>query len=357
MIKIENLCYSVGTFSLRSISLTVARGEYFVLLGPSGAGKTLFLESICGLNRIDSGRIEINGSDATFFQPRHRRIGYVPQDYALFPHLSVRENVAFGLRRSGAQAVEIRETVEDLLDRFGLAPLASRSPGRLSGGEKQRTALARAIACRPDLLLLDEPVSALDELTRDAICSDLKTVQKQTGVTTIHVCHNFAEMLSVADRVGVIDSGLLRQVDSPEQLLRRPKTAEIARFVQTENLLPVKLLDHGGRLRVQLVPGLDIDLDSTGSFAQAEKAVLAVRPESFKILTSEDTEPSDRWTLSGTVCKIVDQAALVLIEVEVAQSIRFKISLGKQAFREARLSNGDLVRFSVGLDDLHLIGG
>ena len=236
MIKITSLSLNVGEFSLRKISLTVAEGEYFVLLGPTGSGKTLFLECLCGLIRPEAGQIEIDGRDITNLPPRLRRIGYVPQDYGLFPHINVKKNVIFGHRTSGISYKESCKLAKPTIEMLSLGPLLNRSPMTLSGGERQKVALARALASRPHLLLLDEPVSALDEQNRQSVCRELRRVQRELSVTTIHVSHNIEEALSVADQAGILRNGELVQRGPVLELLRKPKTEFVARFFCTQNI-------------------------------------------------------------------------------------------------------------------------
>ncbi|RKY03149.1 hypothetical protein DRP77_06765, partial [Candidatus Poribacteria bacterium] len=188
MIRVERLNAQAGEFRLKDIDLEIGKGEYFVLLGPTGAGKTFLIECICGLRRIESGRILINGRDVTHLEPAERNLGYVPQDYALFPTMTVFENIAFGLKVRRASNVE--ERVLKVAEMLRITHLLDRYPQGLSGGEKQRVALGRALVIEPDALLLDEPLSALDPATAETLCRELKRVQRETGVTTIHVCHN-----------------------------------------------------------------------------------------------------------------------------------------------------------------------
>ncbi|MHC4437401.1 MAG: ABC transporter ATP-binding protein, partial [Planctomycetota bacterium] len=196
MILAEEISFNIGTFEMRRLNIDIAEGEYFILLGPPGSGKTIFLECLCGLKKIQSGRIHIDGRDVTNLEPRRRGIGYVPQDYALFPHLSVERNIAFGLRVHGYAEANINKTA----DLLGIRHLLSRSVEGLSGGEKQRVALARALVLKPKILLLDEPVCALDEVTRQQVCAQLSDIQRRLGLTTVHVSHNLEEAFSVPDR-------------------------------------------------------------------------------------------------------------------------------------------------------------
>jgi len=230
MIRTEKIIFQVGQFELKRLSIEIAAGEYFILLGPPGSGKTVFLECLCGLKRLKSGRIYIDGRDVTNLEPRLRNIGYVPQDYALFPHLSVEQNISFGLRVRGRSQDEVAETA----DMLGIKQLLSRSIAGLSGGEKQRVALARALVLQPKILLLDEPVCALDEVTRQEVCSQLLAIQRKLGLTTIHVSHNLEEAFSVADRAGLLHHGVMQQVGPMDELVNEPNSEFVARFMRRD---------------------------------------------------------------------------------------------------------------------------
>jgi ABC-type sugar transport system ATPase subunit len=236
MIRAAQLSFSIGDFRLDQFNLDVAKGQYFVLLGPPGSGKTIFLECLCGLKRIKSGNIYIDGHDVTSLEPRMRNIGYVPQDYALFPHLSVERNIAFGLNVRGYHRAEISSKVIQVTEMLGIAHLLTRSTNALSGGEKQRVTLARALVNKPKVLLLDEPVCALDEATRQNVCSLLHRIQRQLGLTTIHVSHNLEEAFSVGDRAAILHQGTLQQTGSITQLLREPQNEFVAHFMRCRNI-------------------------------------------------------------------------------------------------------------------------
>lgn len=237
MIKVTDLNLNVGEFSLDNISLTVADRQYFVLLGPTGSGKTLFLECLCGLIQPHTGKIEIDGQDVTNLPPRLRRIGYVPQDYGLFPHLTVEKNVIFGLRTSGMSYEESCNLVRPIIEMLSLNSLLKRSPMTLSGGERQKVALARALVTRPNLLLMDEPVSALDEQNRSQVCQELRRIQKELAVTTIHVSHNMEEAMTVSGKAGILQDGKLAQTGRIIELVRKPETEFVARFFRAKNIL------------------------------------------------------------------------------------------------------------------------
>lgn len=242
MIRTEELVLKVGDFQLGPVGLEVNPGEYFVLLGPPGSGKSLLLESVCGLKRIQSGAVFIDGRNATRLEPRERRIAYVPQDYALFPHMSVAGNIGFGITARRLASREIRTRVEDTAELLGISHLLDRSIEGLSGGEKQRVALGRALASRSKILLMDEPVSALADVIRQEVCAELRRLQRELDLTVIHVSHNLEEAFLVADRATVVNAGQLHQVGTMEELLRKPRDRFVARFMRCENILPADVL-------------------------------------------------------------------------------------------------------------------
>ena len=200
-LSIDKLSLHAGEFELRDFSLDIAENSYFVLMGRNGTGKSLLLKAVCGLKDIDSGRITLNGRDITYLEPRYRNIGYVPQNTALFPHLDVRANILFALKVDGVKENKAAAMIEPYVKSLALEPLLNRSVINLSGGERQRVALARALVRDPQLLVLDEPVSALDEEARGEICRMLRRVQEEVGITTVHVCHNRVEAEMLSDEV------------------------------------------------------------------------------------------------------------------------------------------------------------
>ena len=237
MIRIRDLSFRAGDFHVRDVSLDVAPREYFVLLGPNGSGKTLLVSCVCGLVRAEAGTIEIDGLNVTGAEPRLRRIGYVPQDYGLFPHMDVAANVTFPLRARGVSRATALGQVSPVVETLHLERFLGRNPATLSGGERQKVALARALAGRPKLLVLDEPVSALDGPTRVEVVEQLRRVQREFGVATIHVCHSLDEAMAVADRAGVMIEGRLVQTGLLEALMAAPANEAVARLLHAR-LLP-----------------------------------------------------------------------------------------------------------------------
>ena len=229
------------------IDLAVASGEFVSLLGPSGCGKTTVLRMVAGLIAPTSGAVIIGGADVTALPPHRRRLGLVFQSYALFPHLSVFDNVAFGLRRQGVRGEEIKRRVGETLELVRLGHVAARLPRQLSGGQQQRVALARAVAPRPQILLLDEPLSNLDALLRDEMQIEIKRLQRELGITSLFVTHDQAEALSLSDRVCVLNNGRVQQVGAPEEIYHAPANGFVAGFIGRSNRL--RATRRGGRRR------------------------------------------------------------------------------------------------------------
>ncbi len=223
--------------AVAGIDLTVDEGEFFTLLGPSGSGKTTLLRLIAGFERPDGGRIELGGRDVTSLPPHLRETNTVFQDYALFPHMSVGENIGYGLRIKGVPASERRQRVERALQMVRLAGLDNRRPNQLSGGQRQRVALARAVINEPEVLLLDEPLGALDLKLRQEMQLELKRIQKQVGITFIYVTHDQEEALTMSDRIAVMANGRIEQVGPPVEVYERPATEFVAGFIGISNLL------------------------------------------------------------------------------------------------------------------------
>ncbi len=233
MLRVEDLQLRAGDFRLKDIQLRVGPKEYFTLMGPTGSGKSLLIKCLCGLIRPAGGRIFIAGREVTSLEPRFRRIGYVPQECGLFPHMDVARNITFSLRVKGVRGEKASKRIEPLIETLSLGPLLGRSTTTLSGGERQKVAVARALAGDPQLLILDEPVSALDEPTRREVCLALRRVQRHLGVPTIHICHSVVEAKLVSDRVGVLVGGKLVQTGTLEELIREPAADSVRRLLNT----------------------------------------------------------------------------------------------------------------------------
>jgi ABC-type Fe3+/spermidine/putrescine transport system ATPase subunit len=246
MLRLDGVCVSLGDFCLEEISLHVKPGTYLALLGPTGTGKTVLLETIAGVYRPTRGHIFINDREVTGLAPEKRHLGIVYQDYALFPHLTVFQNIAFGLRLKGIPEQRISGVVQEMARFLDIAPLLKRRPARLSGGERQRVALARALVMEPYALLLDEPLGALDRAIRGRIQNELKRIHRELGVTILHITHDLEEAFFLADRLAVMKDGRILQEGPPEEVCRQPCSRHVAELVGIENLIAASV--EGERL-------------------------------------------------------------------------------------------------------------
>ena len=299
MIQIQDLSIALGKFRLRHVDLGIEPGEYMVLLGPTGAGKTVLVECIVGIYRPKSGRILVDGHDVARLYPEERNVGYVPQDYALFPNMTVAANVAYGLKARKHPAAEIEAKAAAMMRLLGVAHLDYRLPLNLSGGEKQRVALGRALVTEPRILLLDEPLAALDENLRSELAAELRRVHGALHGTFLHVCHSFEETAEVADRIAIMNGGTIVQVGTVAEVLARPASRFIAQFTRTRNFL------HGTAERI----GDGCSIRLVGGFVRARyvaaldgAVTAAVRPEDVELLG--DGAPRDAAIVTATVTDV-----------------------------------------------------
>ncbi len=347
MICAKEISFSIGTFELKRLSIDIAEGEYFILLGPPGSGKTIFLECLCGLKRIKFGQIRIDGCDVTNLEPRRRGIGYVPQDYALFPHLSVEQNITFGPRVHGYADANINETANLL----GIKHLLSRSIDGLSGGEKQRVALARALVLKPKILLLDEPVCALDEVTRQKICSQLSDIQRRLGLTTVHVSHNLEEAFSVADRAAILHDGLLQQAGTLDELLRKPKSEFVARFMRCENIFCAEVTGRGTRDSQTSVKLGDIELEIAGRHSGT--LMLMIRPEDVLVRHGSAYNGKGGNLIPTTLVRSRDCGGYVRVELD--GPIKLVAHLTHAAFAELQETHQPDIVAELDLKNIHVL--
>jgi ABC-type sugar transport system ATPase subunit len=273
--------YDGDVTAVRDLNLDVAEGEFMVLVGPSGCGKTTALRMIAGLEEISSGEIHIGGKVVNDLAPRDRDIAMVFQNYALYPHKSVYENLAFGLRMRKVPKAEQKQRVEEIARILGLGDMLQRRPAQLSGGQRQRVAIARAVAHPPAILLMDEPLGALDLKLREAMQQELRAIQKKLGITTLYVTHDQTEAMVMSDRIVVMRNGRVEQIGSPSDIYRRPASRFVASFVGRINFLPV-LNDNGPRCRAS---GIPLKLPPQEQPLPAT-LTLAIRPEWLRILAA-----------------------------------------------------------------------
>ncbi len=285
-LNIKNLKKSFGANTVvHDFSLAVEKGEFISFLGPSGCGKTTVLRMIAGFETPDQGVIEINGQDVVDLKPNKRNIGMVFQAYALFPNMTVAQNVAFGLRVSGKPKAEIDATVKEMLELIRLEHLADRFPYQMSGGQQQRVALARALATKPQVLLLDEPLSALDAKIRISLREEIRAIQRQLGITTVFVTHDQEEALSISDRIVVMHEGKADQIGTPFDIYNRPASRFVASFVGTLNMLEARVTDPQQN-QADLGGAIITVPQSLSAYKQGDMVTLALRPEAISLETS-----------------------------------------------------------------------
>ena len=287
---------------LKDVNLKIEPGEFFALLGPSGSGKSTLLRLIAGFNRHQRGELLVGGQDITSVPPHARNIGMVFQNYALWPHMTVFDNVAFGLVERRESRDTIKRKVGEVLELVGLQAFAQRRPGQLSGGQQQRVALARTVVIEPKLLLLDEPLSNLDKQLRVQMREELKNLQRKLGLTTIFVTHDQEEAMTTADRMAVLDKGILQQVGSATGLYDYPANRFVAGFVGTANVLAGEISQLSGNSLQFSVPGLGVlQLPRPAQAPAAGPAALSFRPHQVQIAVRDDAGDASRVWLDGLV--------------------------------------------------------
>jgi putative spermidine/putrescine transport system ATP-binding protein len=312
-LDIEHLEKSFGPMKVvKDFNLGIDKGEFISLLGPSGCGKTTVLRMVAGFETPSTGAIRIDGHDMVGLRPNRRKIGMVFQAYALFPNLTVAQNVAFGLKVAGVNRTDSDARVAEMLALIGLSDLGPRYPFQLSGGQQQRVALARALAPRPQVLLLDEPLSALDAKIRVSLRTEIREIQQRLGITTIFVTHDQEEALSISDRIVVMHQGIADQVGSPYEIYNRPSTRFVANFVGTLNVIEAEVTDPAkGHV---LIAGAAADL---GRALPSGKVSLAVRPE----MISLGIHPGRETVLDGTITDVHFLGSVIRLKADIGAAV------------------------------------
>lgn len=324
MIRLEDLNVSLLNFNLRDIHLTVAENEFFALMGPTGAGKTVLLEAIAGLVPVKSGRIFIGEREVTGLPPERRGIGIVYQDHALFPHQTVLKNITYGLHFHKAQKTGAQDRREHLIELLQLSHLLHRLPIHLSGGEKQRVALARALMVAPEVLLLDEPLSALDPNFREEVRDALKEVHKTSKAAFLMVTHDFSDALFLAERAAVMNQGRLVQIGATNDILRRPTSLFAAEFVGMKNVFPAEFED--GRA---IVGDLTIELEGP---VEDSKRYVSIRPEDV-LISREPVSANHAISFKGEINRVVDHGFYFSIEI-TTRGVTFDSWMPKSMIRD-----------------------
>lgn len=332
----------------QDFSMTVGRGEFFTMLGPSGSGKSTVLRMIAGLEYPDSGSIVIDGRDMTSVPPWDRHLGMVFQQYAIFPHLDVAGNVGYGLRRENMGREETAVRVSELLTLVGLDGYESRNVNQLSGGEQQRVAIARALAPRPAILLLDEPLSALDEKIRREMQDELRSIQQRTGTTFIYVTHDQEEALTMSDRVAVLNQGRYVQCDTPRQIFHYPRTPFVARFFRGCNLLSAEVVEEGAQTRLTLC-GESLMINRRGRTLGS--GMVALRGEAIQVQSAgkvAEVSPQTGLTLRAEITGVSFRGSYSNIDLQLPDGQSITAIHAAQSGHEF----GDEVRIHIAASDL-----
>jgi len=351
-VRLEGVTKRFGDFSaVRALDLDVGRGEFFTLLGPSGCGKTTTLRMVAGFKSPTEGTVRLDGEDVTGLPPFKRPTNTVFQSYALFPHLSVEDNVAFGLRRQKVERDEIRSRVSEELERVGLAEATKRKPGQLSGGQQQRVALARALVNRPAVLLLDEPLGALDLKLRKQLQVELKTIQRDVGITFVYVTHDQEEALTMSDRIAVMNRGVIEQVDGPETVYEHPRTEFVAGFIGVSNLMPATVVSND---ELKLDAGVTVRASVTG-VAAGERCHAVVRPEKLEVEGAGAN--GDRPSVGGTVesSLYLGTATQLVVRLEDGTAMTVLVPNADEAERQLLPGGGADVRLAWDAAHMHIV--
>jgi ABC-type sugar transport system ATPase subunit len=351
MIEVKDLSINIGEFSLQNLNLNIQDREYFVILGPSGAGKTVLMECLAGIHKISKGEIWFDKTNVTHLAPEERNIGYVPQDYVLFPFLNVQENILFGLKRDKRRQAEARQRMMMLAELLGITHLLDRDTLNLSGGEKQRVALARALATSPGLLLMDEPLSALDVQTSNYLRLELRRIHQELAVTTIHITHNHSEAEELADRIAVMNEGSIEQVGRPQEIFFSPGTEVVSDFIGSLNIL------YCDSCR-QLVPGL-MEVDCGGIHIvvphdEGHMEKIAISPRDVYVSDVLPPGPAVNRYL-GVITGVDTNASMAKLTVKIGQ-LSVKAEMHSDLAQEMGLVTGKEVYLILKLRRLRVLG-
>ncbi|CAN5712162.1 ABC transporter ATP-binding protein [soil metagenome] len=326
-----------GTIAVDDISLSIHVGEFVTLLGPSGCGKTTILRCISGFEKPDSGAVMLDGQDVTYEPPYRRDVNQVFQSYALFPHLNVEDNIAFGLRMKRVARRERTQRIAEAIDWVALRGLEKRRPSQLSGGQMQRVALARAIVNKPRVLLLDEPLAALDAKLRRAMQIELKQLQRRLGMTFVFVTHEQEEALILSDRIAVMNAGRVEQFGNSADVYHRPLTPFVASFIGQTNLIEATVARAGNPTLLRAANGFELEIATDQPLREAETALIMIRPEKIRLLRMDEAA-AGRNAFAGEIVERIfrGETSQLLVRTEFGQQLHVVQSGSSDALHAAR---------------------
>jgi spermidine/putrescine transport system ATP-binding protein len=358
-VRLDRVTKRFGDFTaVREMDLEIPAGQFFTMLGPSGCGKTTTLRMVAGFEDPSEGRVLLSGEDVTSLPAFRRPTNTVFQSYALFPHRNVEQNVAFGLQRQKVDKAEIRRRVGEELERVGLSGEAKRKPAQLSGGQQQRVALARALVNRPEVLLLDEPLGALDLKLRKQLQVELKRIQRDVGITFVYVTHDQEEALTMSDRIAVMNRGVVEQVADPETVYERPGTTFVAGFIGVSNLMPGEIVSsNGAGTQMRLDAGPTVKALDSGGVQTGERAHAVVRPEKLELRQAGASDEGSRPSVEGQVESSLYLGTATQMVVKLGDGTRMTV-LVPNADAEARRdlpAAGDGARLSWSDENIHIV--
>ncbi|MFZ4774363.1 MAG: ABC transporter ATP-binding protein [Terrimicrobiaceae bacterium] len=353
MVELQDISKSFGTFTaLRNVSFEIKEGEFMTFLGPSGCGKTTCLRLISGFDTPTTGKVLIGGKDVTLDPPYRRDVNQVFQSYALFPHLTIFENIAFGLRMKKIPAAEIKRRVDRVVEMTALAQFVDRKPAQMSGGQRQRVALARAIVCEPKVLLLDEPLSALDAKLRSQMRIELKQLQKRLGITFIFVTHDQEEALTMSDRVAVINGGHVEQIGTVNEIYYQPATRFVATFIGETNIVEAEVVSiDNGRPTCRLEGGLQLRL-KCGAQTAGDKILLSLRPEKIRLYRAD---PGGENCFPGKISVEIFKGAVDDLTISVMGGLELGALIANDGQEEMDFHEGETVFARIQPEDINVV--
>jgi len=354
MVELRKVTKRFGGFTaVDEVDLTIKQGEFLTLLGPSGCGKTTVLRMVAGFETPSEGSVWLAGEEVTHLPPYRRDVNLVFQSYALFPHLNVQDNISFGLRMRKLSRAEVAERVRNVIELVSLAGMEKRKPSQLSGGQRQRVALARAIVCQPKVLLLDEPLSALDAKLRHAMQIELKRLQKKLGITFVFVTHDQEEALTMSDRIAVVNKGRIEQIGDCADIYHSPQTSFVANFIGQANILAAKVAaheDHTSRLR--LAPEVHVCIPRLVGIPGVTELVVSIRPEKIHL---QKTKPAGENVFEAEVDEEIFKGAIDELSLKLPSGLTLTALCANESATQETFHKGEKVWCSLHADDIVIV--